>query len=242
MGYTQFTLSDEFLRIAGWIVKHIKDCGDFGLIEFDFPFPVYGLKPPWVSGLANAEAMEVLLKTPDGEYIEKARLLLKSFSISIDSGGVALKESHDRWWYSEYVREKPPMVLNGMMIILLAIHDFYEKTGDSLAISLFKKGLNSLCFHLKEFDFRGLSRYDLTGRITSHEYHRLHIRLLEKLYRLTGCKSLKEAISRWRPGKLFVYRLVVYPNPKDYFVFGVNSVSVLSLVFLLQLFSKFVKK
>ncbi len=230
--------SERLLLIANWLAQRIKKRGDYGVLEYDYPFPLYGLEPPWVSALANAEAIKVFITafflTGDSSYLDDAQILLRAFLISVDSGGLTLKEGPDMWWYAEYARPDPPMVLNGMMIVLLRLNEFYSTTGDTLAISLFRKGLNSLCHHLDQFDFHGLSRYDLVGRVAGYSYHSLHLKLLRELYGITGCAKLKRLANRWRSGELFPYRILIHPGFKELLLLGFNLFLAILFVVLVQ--------
>jgi heparosan-N-sulfate-glucuronate 5-epimerase len=87
-----------FINNANWIVEtavyHPK--GDFSILQYNFPWPFYNIESPWRSGMAQALAIQVLVKahelTNNAEYLGTAKLLLNSFFVDVKSGGVTYKE------------------------------------------------------------------------------------------------------------------------------------------------------
>lgn len=106
------------------------------------------------------------------------------------------------WWYEEYagVSSQPSGVLNGFIIALLGIHDFYSFTGDYSAKELFERGISTLNHHLQDFDVEypyKLSYYDRQKHLTTIKYHSFHIKLLGILYKVTGQEKFRRYQQRW---------------------------------------------
>jgi D-glucuronyl C5-epimerase-like protein len=81
-------------RVVENAVYHPR--GDFFILQYEFPWPCYNIESPWRSGMAEALAIQILLKanqlTNTAEYLGTAKLLLNSFFVDVKFGGVTDKE------------------------------------------------------------------------------------------------------------------------------------------------------
>ena len=103
-------------------------------------------------------------------------------------------------WYEEYAHEgrAESKVLNGMIITVLGIHEYYKITQDPHAKYLYDQGIVALDRNLPKFDDFGYSYYDILGKPASDSYHKAHIYLLEKLYSITPLEIFKAFSDRWK--------------------------------------------
>ncbi|RMF31408.1 MAG: hypothetical protein D6752_02240, partial [Candidatus Nitrosothermus koennekii] len=169
-----------FLNCARWLVNNARSYGSYKILEYHFPWPKYNIKPPWRSGMAQALAIQVLIKahklTNDDIYIDASRDLLNSFFVEVKDGGVTYKDE-EGWWYEEFASDDciRSMVLNGMMFALLGIYDYYKYTSDNNAKYLFDKGVLSLKNNISKYDYKGYSYYDILGN-PPIKYHEIHVR------------------------------------------------------------------
>lgn len=135
-----------FLKIANWFCENTLEHDSFAVWQYQFPWKSYNMTPPWVSGMAQGLAVDVLGRayhlTGNEIYLNTAKKALKAFLVPIEEGGVRTED----WWYEEYadVGGKNPRVLNGMIYALQGIYNFWIITGDSLAKMIFDNGLSSL--------------------------------------------------------------------------------------------------
>ena len=62
-----------FLNNADWLVDNAINKGSFSLLQYNFPLPIYNLKAPWFSAMANGQVLQVLIKaheiTLDSKYL-----------------------------------------------------------------------------------------------------------------------------------------------------------------------------
>lgn len=187
---------------ADWLVANAVNHGNYSILEYSFPWPTYDMTPKWQSGMAQGLAIKSLVKTfeitGDKKYLDTAEMLLNSFFVEVNDGGVTYK-STTGWWYEEYadIGGKQPKVLNGMMYTLLGINDYYQFTQSSKARFLFSQGLQALTQSLPQYDDNGYSFYDALGN-PAWEYHRVHIELLDKLYNISRENTLKEYRDKWK--------------------------------------------
>lgn len=175
------------------------------MLQYNFPLPIYNLKAPWFSAMANGLALQVLIKaheiTLDSKYLIAAKSLLNAFFIEIEDGSVTYKDSVDQWWYEEYVSHdqysKISRVLNGMIFTVLGIYDYYKYTNDPNAKLLFDKGVNSIKKEIPKYNLNGYSYYDLLGN-PSNNYHQIHVNLTKQLYDLTGESIFNDYHELWK--------------------------------------------
>ncbi len=193
-----------FLNCANWLLDNRVVHNNYAVLEYAFDWPKYGMTSPWRSAMAQGQAIQVLIRayglTGDAKYRDAAEDLLNSFFVEVDKGGVTYKTSTRGWWYEEYADEgaQESRVLNGMMFALLGIYEYYEYTEDREAKYLFDQGIVALRTSLRDYDGKGCSYYDIFGNPAQADYHAIHVRLLDRLYDITGEETFRQYRDRWR--------------------------------------------
>lgn len=220
----------EFINCANWILGNSKSFGDYYILEYNFPWPIFNLTPPWRSGMAQAQAMQALIKaydiTKNIEYLDCASKLLCSFFIEIEDGGVTYKTANNGWWYEEYADEgcEKSMVLNGMMFTVIGIYEYYKYTESTEAKYLFEQGVVALRDNLYRYNKEGYSYYDILKHPAGRIYHKVYIQLLDSLYNITNEIPFKQYSNIWIKYKQipFVLRMIKTPKKADVAIFVVN--------------------
>ncbi|WP_299735209.1 D-glucuronyl C5-epimerase family protein [uncultured Endozoicomonas sp.] len=206
-----FSARNEFLKMANWFFENKS-----GRYEYHFDWGT--LKNPWISCMAQGEAVSVLVRaftlTNDSRYIEKARLALEPFLNNITSGGV---QSYigDAWLYlEEYPVEKPEHVLNGFMYALIGLSEYSDlKPDDEEICCLRDKLIQTLLHHIERWSFGNWSLYQVSNskneiNTCTPKYHNLQISQLTYIMRKFNLKSLDVVVSRWKNGAdSFLYRM-----------------------------------
>lgn len=188
---------------ANWLVDNARQYGNYSLLEYNFPYR-YNLSPPWHSALAQGLAIQALTKaykiTNNDTYLDATALLLNSFYVDVKDGGITEKTNNSGWWYEEYAGNgsENPRVLNGMMLDLLALHDYNNSTGSKQANYLFNQGVLALKNNIDTYDNNGSSYYDSLKFPATPFYQKLHVDLLDKLYKITGEPILKKYHDKWK--------------------------------------------
>lgn len=191
----------KFISQADWLMKnHDTGPDDSAVWPYRIDIPFYGLKSPWISGMAQGEAISVLLRahllTGQGKYMEMAERSWRLFSkpdvfiSSFPDGGTVIEE---------YPTQSCSCVLNGFILSLFGVYDYHRFTGEETASHLFGECVESLKNNLFRYDTGHWSLYDLYPplRLTSRSYHRLHLRLLKALFSITGETYFEETQIRW---------------------------------------------
>lgn len=197
------TSKEIFLNNTNWLSTHAASYGNYSILEYKFPYPLYELHSPWRSAMAQSASLPVLVRayqlTGNGNYLEIAKKLTNSFFVDIKQGGVTLKTPNSGWWYEEYAGDngtKTP-ILSGMLYTVLKLHDYYNLTNNPIPKYLFDKGLISLIKNLPLYDKNRVSFDDLQGHIASPNRLKTNLGYLEELYHLTRQQVFKFYHDRW---------------------------------------------
>jgi hypothetical protein len=195
----------RFLRLADWFVERQADDGSW-YAETDVP--VYRLRAPWPSAMAQGRGLSVLARawqcTGHEKYIQAAGRALTAFSVPIARGGITA--SCDGWiTYEEYPAQPAPHVLNGMIFALFGLWDLIRaRRDDARAAALFERGVATVEALLPRYDTGWWSLYDLyqleTGSprnpCTAH-YHDIHVKQLRVMHSITGRDAFGTFARRW---------------------------------------------
>ncbi|MBN2169489.1 MAG: IPT/TIG domain-containing protein [Actinobacteria bacterium] len=198
-----------FLNCAQWFIDNLVPQGDSGFLEYKFSWG-YSMTPPWHSGMAQGQALKVLSRatsiTGDSKYLETAEKILNSFDVEVKDGGITIKDSGDCWWYEEYACKTGtnPRVLNGMIVAMLGLYDYYQQTGSVKAKNFFDKGLVALRKDLHIYDGDNWTYYDCYERPAPTFYHHLHIEQLEDIYQITSDKYFRYYENKWKSYAFYI--------------------------------------
>jgi hypothetical protein len=195
----------RFLRLADWFVEHQAFDGCW---HAQVEMPLYRLRAPWPSAMAQGRGLSVLTRawqcTSDERYIGCARRALAAFSVPVEWGGIT--DAFDgRITYEEYPAQPAPHVLNGMIFALFGVWDFVRvRPDDARAADIFERGVATIEALLPLYDTGWWSLYDLyhlevpTPRnpCTNH-YHDIHIKQLQIMHAITARESFGAFARRW---------------------------------------------
>lgn len=143
-----------------------------GGIAWEYLFDFDGGRPPWVSGLAQATAVQAIaraaFKLDEPAYLNSARAGLGIFREPPPSGvRVATPAGAHYLIYSFASRLR---VLNGFTQAVNGLHDYAKLTADPEGAALFAAGEAQLRAELDDYDTGGWSRYSLKRDADVH-YH-----------------------------------------------------------------------
>jgi hypothetical protein len=196
---------EEALLMADWLAAHAQPWrNESAAWVFDFDLPFYGPRAPWISALAQGQAISLLLRArqlqPRANYEEICRRAVRPFYHSVEHGGVQRSFPDGALAFEEYPTREPSLVLNGMLFALIGLHDYALACSDAAAQSCFDAGLLSVKKNLFRYDTGYWNLYDLhrSRRLASPMYVDIHVRLLKFFAALTGEAIFAEAARKWR--------------------------------------------
>ena len=80
-----------FMNCVDWLVKNLHRKERFSVWEYAFPWKVYNLNPPWVSGMAQGLGIKVLVlaykENGNEDFLRLAFDALKAFTVPVQFGG-----------------------------------------------------------------------------------------------------------------------------------------------------------
>ncbi len=163
----------------------------------------YDLCPPWVSGMAQGEALSVLCRLFQKEPNKKLEgLIIKiinGYSVPVSEGGFQ-RRLEKGIFFEEMPSRIPSLILNGFIFSLFGLYEAYVTTCNKTAHSFFIDGIQTLVKILPEYDFGFWSLYDQYvphAALSSYYYHQLHIDLLRAIYQITDEPVFQMYGERW---------------------------------------------
>lgn len=233
----------RFLATADWLVAslvphRVRDVS-YGLWEYDFPWAIYRLEPPWASGMAQGLGIQVLLRawqaTGDAAYLETAGLARNAFEVSVAEGGVTLKDAEDAWWFEEYasVGALESRVFNGAAHSVIGLHELATQADDEHARVLYEKGIASLGASLPVFDAGWWTYYDALGLMSNYKYHEVNVGLARKIGEISGDDRFLAAAATWSAYRTpFFVREFIRQRPQyhDIVVLGLSGAIAFGLL------------
>jgi D-glucuronyl C5-epimerase C-terminus len=185
------TLLDELLPL-----KSVR--GGFYTWEYFFPFD--GGRPPWMSGMAQATAIEALARSTqlydDPSYVQLAGLMLGAFD---RTPPVGVRDDADGGrHYLLYSFAGRYHVLNGFLQSLIGLYDYVKITGDQNAQMLFDAGNTAALRELPRYDTGKWAYYALPSKEQStYGYMSLVTGFLDGLCQRTGTAEYCNRAKRW---------------------------------------------
>lgn len=194
------TFKEQFDRQVKWFLDH-KTMQKYRGLEFwtwkyDFDNLVFGAHAPWISSLAQGNALCVFLAaydlTNDSMYLDAAECTFRSFLVPTWAGGVTTFENNVTWFEEVAGVDAPSSkILNGHIIAVQSLWTFWKWTGREDAKRYLDLGISAVRKDLALYDAGYLSYYsqypDAPRRYAdAGSYNWLHVRQLVWLYEVTG--------------------------------------------------------
>lgn len=195
----------QALRCAEWLVKNAQPWKhDVLAWVYDYGFELYGPYPPWISGMAQGEAVSLLLRChqlePRQEFLRVSHGAVRAFLYEFEDGGVTAKFSDGSIFFQEYPVEPPVHVLNGGIFAFWGVYDYALFFEDRAMMNLAQGFLETLRRHWRKWDLGYWTRYDLyrVKRPASAMYQELHVRQMQALAELFNDELFRRVAKRWR--------------------------------------------
>ncbi len=233
------TAERKFFNCIKWLINNHIVLNDSSIIYLDYyDWPAYKMTSPWRSAMNQGRAVEAFLKafkkTDDSTYLQYARKSMNVLYTEVKNGGVTYKDSTG-YWYEEYADDSVPQsrVLNGMIVTLQGLSEYYKVTSDKSALFLFDQGVKAVKNSLYLYDNNGHSNYDVLGKPAKSWYHNFHIQLLNFLYNETLDPVFDKYRIKWSGYKDPTYLEALIRKPTRIGIFTVFSLFLMlfALVF-----------
>jgi hypothetical protein len=173
-------------RLADELLRFDSRRGGFTTWEYYFEFG--GGVPPWISGMAQATAMQALarasrlLRRP--RYLRAARAAIGAFHRR-PPVGVRTRGPYGGLHYLQYSFAPRLYILNAFLQSLLGLYDYERISGDERALRLFRAGDREARRETPAHDTGDWSLYSFRGAESDMGYHLLLRDFLRRLCRRT---------------------------------------------------------
>lgn len=222
-----------FIRLSDWLMQNSQEREGALWLPYGFDYPLMGMKVPWYSALAQAEAMTVFARrwklSGDPIWLQRSQAFARSLQASseltivmsintMEAPGVLRK---DGLWFMEYPGDVASYVLNGHAAVLLELQRTYRITADPKLLILFERGFQGLKESLRRFDRKGFSLYSAEGELAGRAYHQKHIQQLRDLLAIHPDPTLEKYLKRWSKSDRLpvIVQLFYNPRPKRILAF-----------------------
>ena len=191
------TSDQYYLKIAEncarWLLDNQESDGSWSTFRHLYPDHPY-------SSMAQSEGaclfMRLYTVNADKHYLERAEKAINFMLIPVEDGGCTLYDD-DEVYLCEYTDPSRSVVLNGWIFSIWCLYDYLKIANDQRIKEVYRKTLSSLTKSLHKFDISYWSSYDLSNRICSPFYHKLHLAQLDVMYDLTGDGAFLEYYTIW---------------------------------------------
>jgi D-glucuronyl C5-epimerase C-terminus len=193
----------NFVDNADWFLasSNYEDHGDYYLIPYNYNWHFYSkISAPWYGCEAQTKGMLVTAKkyneTGDSKYLE--------FSKKVFNGLTSPVLNQHGWLLGVAIENKNAKILNSQLFCVANLMTYYEYTADERALKLFKKGVDVVEKSIDDLTEDCGTYYSLSKHnLVSHQKHPEYIKMLERLYLMTGSNTLKNTLDRWQHDYLF---------------------------------------
>jgi D-glucuronyl C5-epimerase C-terminus len=193
----------NFVDNADWFLdsSNYEDHEDYYLIPYNYNWHFYSdLSAPWYGCEAQSKAMLVTAKkyneTGDSKYLEFSRKVFNGLNSPV--------LNHHGWLLGVVAENNNAKILNSQLFCVANLMTFYQYTGDERALTLFKKGVDVLEKNIDDLTEDCGTYYSLSkDNLVSHQKHPEYIKMLERLYLMTGSNTLKNTLDKWQHDSLF---------------------------------------
>jgi hypothetical protein len=169
-----------------------------GVLAWEYEFPIFGGRPPWVSALSQATAVQALTRAagrlgrPD--LLNVAGAAAGAFAFP-PPAGVRVALGGGMSWFALYSFSPRLRVLNAHLDAVAALFDFAKASGDPHARDAYAAGLLAAHRRIRAFDTGVWSKYANPGALADLNYHVLNTTLSQAVCQRSGDRTICRAAS-----------------------------------------------
>ena len=178
--------------------------GQARIWPYRVPIAKYRLEPPWISGLAQAQAASVFVRA-FLRYGEERHAALAEAAIGplLDTTGPTVLTRTPHGPVPEECPTDPPsLILNGWIYAAWGLNDVATALESRRARTMYEEVVGTLLSTVPSYDAGWWSRYSLYPHrlldLAKTFYHRLHVDQLEVTARMTGEGLFRTLAMQWR--------------------------------------------
>ena len=160
-----------------------------GVLAWEYMFPIFGGRPPWISALSQATAVQALTRAaaklgrPD--LLTVAGATAGAFAFP-PPAGVRVLLGHGMAWFPLYSFAPRQRVLNAHLDAVAALFDLAQASGDPHTKAAYDAGLLAAHRRIRAFDTGVWSKYSNPGALADLNYHVLNTTLAGEVCKRSG--------------------------------------------------------
>ncbi len=200
---SQEDLQNAF-HAAGWLLENVREWKHNAAVWiFDFDLTFYGPRAPWISAMAQGEAVSLLLRIhqlrPHPAIPDLVRRAVRPFLFDVEERGVQRCFPDGTPVFEEFPTDPPSRVLNGHLFALIGLYDYTTCFEDEEVHQLLQRAVAGLPQNLPRYDTGFWNLYDLhpTRRLASPMYVGVHVQLLRVFARLFHEERFATTAEKW---------------------------------------------
>jgi D-glucuronyl C5-epimerase-like protein len=167
-----------------------------GVLAWEYLFPIFGGRPPWISALSQATAVRALTgaaaKLGRPELLPIAGAAAGAFAVR-PPAGVRIALGGGMAWYVLYSFLPRQRVLNAHLNAVAALFDFAQASGDPHTKAAYDAGLLAAHRRIRSFDTGVWSKYANPGALADLNYHVLNTSLAGEVCKRSGDRAICRA-------------------------------------------------
>jgi D-glucuronyl C5-epimerase C-terminus len=169
-----------------------------GVLAWEYEFPIFGGRAPWVSALSQATAVQALTRAagrlgrPD--LLNVAGAAAGAFAFP-PPAGVRVALGGGMSWFALYSFAPGLRVLNAQLDAVAALFDLAQATGDPHTRDAYAAGLLAVHRRIRGFDTGMWSKYANPGALADLNYHVLNTTLSRAVCQRSGDAAICRAAS-----------------------------------------------
>jgi hypothetical protein len=167
-----------------------------GVLAWEYLFPIFGGRPPWISALSQATAVQALTRAaaklgrPD--LLNVAGATAGAFAFP-PPAGVRVTLGRGAVWFVLYNFAPRQRVLNAHLDAIAALFDFAQASGDPHTKAAYDAGLLAAHRRIRAFDTGVWSKYANPGAPADLNYHVLNTTLAGEVCKRSGDRPVCRA-------------------------------------------------
>lgn len=193
---------EKFIECSNWILSKQEENGGIKNFIDEYPNYPYG---SMCQGEAASLFVRAYLETKNDVFLDAAKRSLDFMILDVKKGGTCLFDKVNNFIVLlEYTHLEP--VLNGWIFSLFGLYDFLIIQENAKFREVLDETISSLSSMLPRFDGKYWSIYDLSGKIASPFYHRLHIAQLKALFMITNNDIFIKYAIKWEKEEKNIFK------------------------------------
>ena len=167
-----------------------------GVLAWEYLFPIFGGRPPWISALSQATAVQAMARAaaklgrPD--LLTPAAQAAGAFAFG-PPAGVRVPLARGQSWYVLYSFAPRQRVLNAHLQAVAALFDLAQASADPHTKAAYDAGLLAARRRIRRFDTGVWSKYANPGALADLNYHVLNRDLASGVCHRSGDRSICRA-------------------------------------------------